>query len=154
MLSSTLASASGGSTDLDNVLPHLENDINTTVNCLVAAQKSGVGRFIIPGARMVDWVFIDDVIDALVLAGAKPGLQGKALEIGSGVLVSINDVADKVRELIPGAPCAQTGAESFYGGVRAADLDAASRYIQWSPKVSLDEGLRATVQRYRRQASY
>src|SRR6266404_4460356 len=50
MLSSTLASASGGSTDLDNVLPHLENDINTTVNCLVAAQKSGVGRFIIPGS--------------------------------------------------------------------------------------------------------
>ena len=44
------ASASGGSAELDNVLPHLQNDIDTTENCLVAAQKAGTGRIIIPGS--------------------------------------------------------------------------------------------------------
>src|SRR3954463_15116219 len=33
-----LASASGGPVGIDNVLPHLEDDIATTVSCLVAAQ--------------------------------------------------------------------------------------------------------------------
>lgn len=223
------ASASGGSKDLDNVLPHLQNDIDTTVNCLVAAQKAGTGRIIIPGstdepalgsstipdspyamakttcvnfgkmfhnlygtpvvicrifmaygpgqksrkvlhyiirsmlaqeppqlssgARMVDWVYIDDTIDALMLSGLASGVEGKTLEIGSGELVSINEIARKVQRLIPNSPPAEAGAEPFYGSVRAADLDAAARYIQWSPKTSLDSGLRATVQWYTADAS-
>ena len=32
------------------MLPHLQNDIDTTENCLVAAQKVGTGRIIIPGS--------------------------------------------------------------------------------------------------------
>src|SRR5664279_5683498 len=45
-----LASASGGSAGVDNVLPHLQDDIATTVACLVAAQKVRVRRFVVPGS--------------------------------------------------------------------------------------------------------
>ena len=45
-----LASASGGSNSCNNVLPHLQDDIVTTANCLVAAQSLGVKRFVIPGS--------------------------------------------------------------------------------------------------------
>ncbi len=223
-----LASASGGSTGVENVLPHLRDDICTTVNCLVAAQKTGVSRFVIPGstdepppgadyvpdspysmakmtcvtfgrmfhelyavptvicrifmtygpgqkprkivpfmirsmlaheaptlnsgARLVDWVFVDDTVDALMLAGLKPEAIGKTVEIGSGALISIGDLAQKLRTMIPGAPPGKIGAGAFYGRARAADLGAASRYLQWSPKVSLDEGLLETVAWYKRQS--
>ena len=222
-----LASASGGSAELDNVLPHLKDDICTTVNCLIAAQKTGVSRFIIPGSsdeplllagaapespysiakmtcvafgqmfhkrygtptvicrifmaygpgqkprkivpyiirsmlaneapklywgtRPADWIFIDDTIEALMLAGVRPGVEGKTIEIGSGVLTSIDDVANKIQHLIRNLSPAAAVTEKLQAGVRAADLDAAFRYLQWTPRVSLDEGLEATVEWYRSQ---
>jgi UDP-glucose 4-epimerase len=222
-----LASASGGSTDVNNVLPHLHDDICTTVNCLIAAQKTGVSRFIVTGsadeplllaeyvsaspysiakmtcvafgqmfhklygtptvicrifmaygpgqkprkivpyiirsvlanespkldwgARPVDWIFVDDTIDALMLAGIKPGVEGKTVEIGSGQLVSVDDVSKKVQNLIRNLPPAVAITGKSHDGVRAADLDAACRYLQWAPKVSLDEGLKATVEWYTSQ---
>ena len=221
------ASASGGSTGVDNVLPHLEDDITTTLTCLVAAQKVGVRRFIVPGStdepiatpgqelipaspyslakmtcvacgrmfhnlygtpvvicrtfmtygpgqksrkivpylirtmlagsppkissgsRLVDWIYIDDTIDALMLAGTMDGVEGKTLEIGSGTLVSISDVAARIQALIPGASAAESAEEPPFGSVRAANLNSANRYLHWSPRVSLDEGLRRTVEFYR-----
>jgi nucleoside-diphosphate-sugar epimerase len=56
------------------------------------------------GARMVDWVYVDDTIDALMLTGLASGIEGKTLEIGSGELVSINEIARKVQRLIPESP--------------------------------------------------
>jgi UDP-glucose 4-epimerase len=216
-----LVSASGGSAGLDNVIPHLRDDIDTTVNCLVAAQKLGVSRFIIPGsidevvlepgvvahspysmakttcvnfgrmfhrlygtpivicrifmaygpgqkprkvvpyiiqsmldqsplkltsgARALDWVFVDDAIDALALAGIKPGIEGMTLEIGSGELVTIDGIVERVRRLVSGLPNGELETVQSWSGGRAANLDTVSRYLQWSPKTPLDEGLRATV---------
>jgi hypothetical protein len=54
------------------------------------------------------------------------------MEIRSGELVSINDIARKVQRLIPDSPPpAAVEAEPSYGSVRAANLDAVARYIQW-----------------------
>jgi hypothetical protein len=52
------------------------------------------------GGRMFDWVYVDDTIDALMLTGLASGIEGKTLEIRSGELVSINEIARKVQRLI------------------------------------------------------
>jgi UDP-glucose 4-epimerase len=221
-----LATASGGSTGIDNIIPHLEDDVRTTVSCLVAAQKVGVRRFIVPGStdepipiatgeltpdspysmakmtcvaygrmfyelyrtpvvicrifmtygpgqkdrkiipyiirsmlsgvapqiasgsRLVDWIYLDDTIEAMVLAATTEGVEGKTIEIGSGRLLSISDITRTIQRMIPGAPDAKIGGMGPYGSTRAANLEAAGRYLHWTPRVSLDEGLRATVASY------
>ena len=102
---------------------------------------------------MVDWVHVDDTVDPLMLTELASGIEGKTMEIRSGELVSINEIARKVQRLIPDSPPAAVEAEPFYGSVRAANLDAAARYIQWSPKTSLYTGLRANVRWYTGDAS-
>lgn len=202
-----LATASGGSTGVDNVLPHLEDDIRTTVACLVAAQKVGVGRFIVPGStdepirtadgdltpdspysmakmtcvtygrmfhklygtpvvicrifmsygpgqkdrkiipyiirsmisgrapqiasgsRLVDWIYIGDTLDALALAAVADDVQGQTIDIGSGELVSISEIVEKMRGMIPDAPHAEIGGQRPYGSMRAANLEPARRYL-------------------------
>jgi UDP-glucose 4-epimerase len=218
-----MASASGGVIGVDNLLPHLWDDIVTTVNCLVAAQKTGVSRFIIPGStdepqsavpdspyamakmtcvacgrmfhhlyavpvvvcrifmtygpaqkerkvlpyiirsmlasvppklasrsRLVDWIYIDDTIEALMLAGVQPDVEGRTFEIGSGELVSIGEIAARVQRLITGARPASASDDPFYRSSRRADLTEAREFLGWSPHVSLEDGLMATIEWYRR----
>jgi nucleoside-diphosphate-sugar epimerase len=221
-----LASASGGAATAENVLPHLQHDIVTTINGLVAAEKTGVGRFVVPGStdepfpaelesgprspyawakmscvaaarmfhgsygtpsvvcrilmaygpgqkprkivpyivrsllageppslraagRRCDWVFIDDAIEALARAGVAANLEGRTVEIGCGTLISMAELARCAASLIPGAPAIPLVEPSVSAFDRAANIAATTARLGWSPRTSLEAGLRATIDYYR-----
>jgi nucleoside-diphosphate-sugar epimerase len=100
------------------------------------------------GERQVDWVYVDDVVDALLTAAVVDHAEGETLEIGSGELVSVRRTVELIREIIGSRAGPIFGAQE--DGPREelrlmSDPEASRRMTGWMPKVPLAEGLRRTV---------
>lgn len=84
-----------------------------------------------------DFVFVDDVVEAMVLAARAPVARAEVINIGTGVGTSIGTLAKL------------TGREvRFAGGERAADTNhlvadasKAERLLGWRPRVTLADGV-------------
>ncbi len=94
------------------------------------------------GSQTRDFVYIDDVVDALV-AAATANADGKIINVGSGKETSINDLI-RTLEAVTGRsahvlynPQASPGVSRM-----VADLTRARQILNYRPRVSLEEGLR------------
>ena len=99
------------------------------------------------GTQTRDYVYIDDVVDALIAAGEKENLDGEVINIGSGVETSVNELIALIEE-VAGRRAHVLYNHEQSGGVRrlVADIEKAERLLGFSPKKSLPEGLRRTVE--------
>ena len=102
------------------------------------------------GKRLVDWIYVDDVIDCFVAAGKMPGIEGMTFEVGSSELVSIASVVNLIASLIPGSKEILFGAEPDRGHDRVSNITPAVQYFGWRPRTPLRKGLEATIDWYRR----
>lgn len=105
------------------------------------------------GTRPVDWIYVDDVVDGLVRAARAQGAEGQRIDLGSGELVTIQTLVGKLyRLLAPGVePPFGTLPDRPMEQVRAAEVGATEALLGWRPGTTLDDGLRATVDWYRRE---
>jgi nucleoside-diphosphate-sugar epimerase len=99
------------------------------------------------GRRNVDWIYIDDVIDGLLMLAQTDQAIGKTVDIGSGVLVSIRELVEKITDIVRPdiAPHFDLNLDREFEEERVADLRATFKMVGWRPRVSLEEGLLATV---------
>jgi len=99
------------------------------------------------GARPVDWIFIDDVVEGLLHMGRRPGWAGGEIDLGSGELVSVRRVAERIVAKLDGGISPRFGAlpDRPRERVRKADVAESERLLGWRPAVSLDEGLDRTI---------
>jgi nucleoside-diphosphate-sugar epimerase len=99
----------------------------------------------------MDWVYVDDVINAFVRAAVVPGLEGRSLDIGSGELVTARALVDRLAELVGGDvdPAFGAVADRRLERVRGADPAAAADALDWRVQMPLEEGLARTVAFYR-----
>jgi nucleoside-diphosphate-sugar epimerase len=98
--------------------------------------------------RLVDWIFVDDVIQGLLAVAFTSGMEGNSLDIGSGELIEIGDVVRRICALVqPDAPVefGSTSERAVEQGQRA-DVVRTSALTGWCPTVSLDDGLKLTVE--------
>lgn len=130
-----------------------QQDVKKLVPYVILSLLQGEEVRLSSGTRPVDWVYVDDVADGLLRLAVTEGLEGRRVDLGSGDLVTIRRVVEKLFELV--AP----GAEPEFGGlpdrpyeqVRAADVGETEKVLGWRPSVALDQGLVATVDYYRRE---
>lgn len=106
------------------------------------------------GTRRLDWVYVDDAIDALVAAAARPGLDARTLDVGSGTAVSIRDVVERIVHLVDPAirPAYGTRTDRPEASERIADVEPTTRALGWRATTALDDGLARTVEWYRSRA--
>jgi len=99
-----------------------------------------------PGAQTRDFVYVDDVVEALERAGTIGGLSGRTLNIGSGREVSIESLAGAL-EALTGRPARRLTAPERSGGVErmCADIHAARDSLGWRPLTDLAAGLERVV---------
>jgi UDP-glucose 4-epimerase len=112
-------------------------------------QALGGGSIIVhgDGRQQRDFVYVDDVVNALVAAAGASTVNRLIINIGSGVTTSINDVVATIgrcmgKELTPLRVTAESGGVSRLG----ADLSRARERLGYVSKVSLDEGIRRTIE--------
>ena len=100
------------------------------------------------GVQTRDYVYVDDVVSAMVAAATAPNVNGLVINVGSGTETSIRELVRKVSEV--------TGREvdSLYnattpGGVSrmCADISLAGQKLNYRPSIKLDDGLRMTLLR-------
>jgi len=99
------------------------------------------------GKQKRDFVYIDDVVDALVSASTVSGIDRKTINVGSGREVSINDLARLVFR-VTGREANIIHNDQRSGGIQrmAADLRRAGDLIDYRPKMSLEAGLALLLQ--------
>jgi len=99
-----------------------------------------------------DYVYVSDVVDA-VMAAAAPGGPHRC-NIGSGAGTNVNELCTRLSELTGYALEPQYGPPRP-GDIHAISLDATLARIElgWTPKVDLETGLARTVEFFRQQAS-
>lgn len=91
-----------------------------------------------------DFVYIDDVADALVAALADPPATTRTLDVGTGVRTTIRDLAHAVRDYYD-APDPVINGQFRDGDVRhaACDIEATTAQLDWEPQWSLERGVGA-----------
>jgi UDP-glucose 4-epimerase len=94
------------------------------------------------GLQTRDFVYISDVVEANILAAESDAADGMVFNVGTGVETSIRDLARMIKDQ------ARTSSEIVAGPHRAADfrrvnadISLARRILNWSPLVSMKEGL-------------
>jgi UDP-glucose 4-epimerase len=100
------------------------------------------------GSQTRDYVFIDDVVDAMEAAATAPEVDKLKINVGCGSETSVRELANLVMKTT------QSDAEVIYNprtdpGVSrmCADLKLARQKLGYQPSTSLADGLRLTLER-------
>jgi len=103
------------------------------------------------GDQTRDYVYVDDVVSAMVAAATAPNVNGLVINVGSGTETSIRELVKKVG-VATGSEVDSIYNASTSGGVSRmmADLTLAAQKLNYKPSIKLDDGLRLTLQRDQR----
>ena len=117
------------------------------IQSLLAGESPAVGS----GGRPVDWVYLDDMIDAFVRAGTAEAASGATIELGSGTLITVGEVVEMVYRLIGSTARPEFGAipDRALEVVRAAETERAATLLGWRATTTLRHGLQRTIDWHR-----
>jgi UDP-glucose 4-epimerase len=98
------------------------------------------------GNQSRDFIYVGDVVKALGLAAESSKANGQAVNIGRGVGISINKLADKIIQVM-GKDATKEYSEKRPGDIEhsVADIMKARDLIGFNPDYSLDKGLVETI---------
>jgi len=122
-----------------------------TVLCALRGEAPACGS----GDRLVDWIYVDDVVEGLLALAATSETAGTAVDLGSGVLVSIRDVTQEIIHQVGSEVDPRFGArpDPKMEPVVVADTEGTKRRIGWSPRVTMADGLGRTISWYQERES-
>jgi nucleoside-diphosphate-sugar epimerase len=103
------------------------------------------------GKYCSDWVYISDVIEGFVAAATAPGIEGKTIDLGSGTLIPLRDIVNRLVAIVGNGIEAEFGALPDRPGenTRCAATLLAAQSLGWRTTTSLESGLQQTVDWYR-----
>jgi UDP-glucose 4-epimerase len=98
------------------------------------------------GGQTRDFVYVKDIALANILAATTPGAEGKVMNICGGNPVSILELVNILREIIPNAPAPR------FGSAREGDIyhsygspNMARKLLKFAPSISFQDGLTDTI---------
>ncbi|MEC4763307.1 NAD-dependent epimerase/dehydratase family protein [Mycobacterium sherrisii] len=102
------------------------------------------------GSKTRDYVFVDDVVDAFVRAAGGVG-GGQRFNIGTGIETSDRQLHTAVAKAVGGPDDPEFHPDRL-GDLRRSclDISSAAEVLGWRPRVQLAEGVRRTVEYFRR----
>ncbi len=98
------------------------------------------------GQQTRDFVYVDDVVEALVRAATAPDVDRRVINVGSGTETSINELAETIGRVTGHEPhLLYVGSQGVGVSRMRADLTLARSLLGYTPQVFLEEGLRRTL---------
>ncbi len=133
-----------GQSDRRKLIPHV-----------VTSLRDGVSPRVTSGRDRYDWVYIDDVVDAMLLALAADNVVGETVEIGSGDVVSVRELVERLGKVVDPSVELALGdmPDRPSPPARAADVARTQKLLGWRATTGLDKGLEQTVAWLRREMS-
>jgi len=96
--------------------------------------------------RFRDFIYIDDIIDALIISENNPNAFNKVFNLATGIKTTVDTLLNNLKELLPydvsieikgNTPGDQFG---IYG-----DIEEIKKALDWNPKYSLELGLKEMI---------
>lgn len=113
-------------------------------------QALGKGSLIVhgDGKQTRDFVYIDDVVEALITAATASGINREVINVGLGQETSVNELVRTI-EQVAGCEIHSLHVPTESGGVSrlVADLTLARHKLNYEPQVDLKAGLRLLLER-------
>lgn len=100
------------------------------------------------GEQQRDFVFVEDVVEGLLAAAVSPGIEGRALDVGTGQLHRIRAVVERIWALSGAHGRILAGALPYRPGevpAIPADVERTRRLMGWESQTGLEEGLQKTI---------
>jgi UDP-glucose 4-epimerase len=101
------------------------------------------------GRQTRDFVYVDDVVDAILIALTAPNVAGETWNIGSGEVVTVRHCLELVERITGLTGLIQYGARPYAESERfhyEPMVEETYRAFKWKPSVMLEEGIVRTWQ--------
>ncbi len=106
------------------------------------------------GRILRDFLYVEDLVDCFLQVGACPAAYGEVFNVGTGIPVSFLELAQKIVEIAGSGRVAFTEftkeRKEVEPGDYYTDITKIKRVVGWAPKTDLEQGLRKTVEFYRK----
>ena len=133
--------------------PRMQKDDGRVISEFInKALKDGPLKVDGDGSQTRSFCYVTDLVEGIYKAMISEGTKGEIFNLGNPDEYKIKDLAEKIIEM--------TGAKSKieYSGKfreddpmqRCPDISKAKKALGWEPKVSLSEGLKKTIDYYRK----
>ncbi|NND71968.1 MAG: NAD(P)-dependent oxidoreductase [Rhodothermales bacterium] len=129
-----------GQLDYSKLIPHTITELS-----------NGTSPDYMGGDRSIDWIYIDDVVEALLDLGAHPNGTGRVFDIGSGQSETVRNVVQMIFDEMNSPLVPNFGAREERGTEteRVADYSGLKALTGWQPRTPIEEGIKKTVAWYR-----
>ena len=98
-----------------------------------------------------DFTFVHDTVNGFLKTAKVDDVLGEEINLGNDNTIRIGDLANKIFEIIGKTPKIVVDPQRIRPGKSEvmklwASNEKAQRMLGWEPRISLDEGLRATIE--------
>lgn len=103
------------------------------------------------GSQLRDFCYISDIVDSIFISFNCKKAFGEVINVASGMPVHISYVVKKIRKMT-GLGDPKFGKIPYREGENMAlyaDISKANSILNWQPKISLNEGLRKTIESFK-----
>ncbi|MBN1781750.1 NAD-dependent epimerase/dehydratase family protein [bacterium] len=98
------------------------------------------------GEQTRDFTYVDDVVEATLLAAVNPRAEGEVFNVGSGKETSVNELVQRIVNLT------ESSVKPVYIDRRDIDnirrrvlnIEKSRRILRWTPQITLETGLKKT----------
>jgi len=126
-------------------------DLTKLIPYTILKTLNGKSPELTSGVRMVDWIFVGDVVMGLIHMLLAENIDGKTIELGTGKSISIKEIVRQTVRLVDNT------IEPIFGATKDrpmeqeknADVENTYRQIGWKPTVNLETGLVKTIAYYK-----
>jgi UDP-glucose 4-epimerase len=106
------------------------------------------------GKILRDFLYVEDLVECLLMTAATEGAYGEVFNVGGGVPVSFHELAQKIVEVVGSGRVGFTKftreRKEVEPGDYYTDISKIKRIVGWRPKTDLAEGIRRTADFYRK----
>jgi UDP-glucose 4-epimerase len=102
------------------------------------------------GEQTRDYTFITDAVEATILTAVHPMAYGDVFNVGTGVEVSVNKLAELIGQHIPGSEVTHVPERDIDNiRRRVIDIEKIHQRLGWVPKVGIQKGIQLTMDWYK-----
>jgi len=110
------------------------------------------------GLQKRDYIYVEDVVEAFLLAALSPESPGQVYNVGSGQGISFRQMAEEVARHLPGTQVTEVewNPSRYFveTGDYVSDIQSIERDIGWQPCISLQDGIARTIAYYKKYRDF